>query len=297
MKNFSAAFSAHLAAGVTTLCWCWKLTRCDGVVLGFTDHDEDIVCNGVTYLAATGLSAGEAQTEAGYAVTGMAIAGAFSSDALSEADLIAGVYDGAAVEMYRVNWADPTVYGLVRKGWLGEVHQGRTAFSAEMRGLMQALNQNIGRSFCYLCDATVGDTRCGIDLTATPYQGSGTITAVTDNRRFSVSGLADFSTGWFGGGKLVWTSGACKGLSGEVKRHGTGAATVTLELWQAASASVAVGDAFTVTAGCDKKFSTCKTKFANAANHRGFPYMIGNDAVVAYAYGATGLDGGSRYGN
>lgn len=297
MKTFSADFSAHLATGITTLCWCWKLTRLDGTVLGFTDHDGDIVCNGVTYLAATGLTAGEAQSEAGYAVTGMAIAGAFSSDALCEADLIAGLYDGAGVEIYRVNWSDPTAYGLVRKGWLGEVSQGRTVFTAEIRGLMQALNQSIGRSFCYLCDATVGDTRCGVDLTGTTYHASATITAVTDNRRFCVSGLEAFTTGWFGGGKLLWTSGACNGLSGEVKHHGVGAATVTLELWQAASASVAVGDMFTVTAGCDKKFSTCKTKFANAVNHRGFPYMIGNDAVVAYAYGATGLDGGSRYGN
>jgi uncharacterized phage protein (TIGR02218 family) len=60
---------------------------------------------------------------------------------------------------------------------------------------------------------------------------------------------------------------------------------------------VAVGDAFTVSAGCDKQFSTCRTKFDNALNFRGFPYMPGNDAVVSYPTSGQPLDGGSRYGN
>ena len=38
----------------------------------------------------------------------------------------------------------------------------------------------------------------------------------------------------------------------------------------------AVGDTFIVTAGCDKRFETCKTRFSNASNFRGFPAMPGN---------------------
>jgi uncharacterized phage protein (TIGR02218 family) len=53
-----------------------------------------------------------------------------------------------------------------------------------------------------------------------------------------------------------------------------------------------------VTAGCDKSFATCKAKFSNPTNFRGYPYMPGNDAVIAYPNSADGtLNGGSRYGN
>jgi len=61
--------------------------------------------------------------------------------------------------------------------------------------------------------------------------------------------------------------------------------------------TIAVGDGFTVTPGCDRSFATCKAKFANAVNFRGHPYMIGDDAALAAAASSTPLDGGSRYGN
>ena len=120
---------------------------------------------------------------------------------------------------------------------------------------------------------------------------------VTDARRFTVSGLGAFADGWFAGGKLVWTAGANAGRAMEIKRHGVVGMAVSLELWQAMSEAVAPGDAFAATAGCDKQFSTCKAKFDNAVNFRGFPYMPGNDAVLSYPVTSQVLDGGSRYGN
>ena len=35
MKELDPAFAAHIADGTTTLAWCWKITRRDGVVMGF----------------------------------------------------------------------------------------------------------------------------------------------------------------------------------------------------------------------------------------------------------------------
>ena len=63
------------------------------------------------------------------------------------------------------------------------------------------------------------------------------------------------------------------------------------------SEDVAIADAFSITAGCDKQFPTCKAKFANTANFRGFPYMPGNDAVISVATQNQTLNGQSRYGN
>jgi uncharacterized phage protein (TIGR02218 family) len=293
MKSLSPSLQSHLSSGVTTLCWCWKLTRRDGIAQGFTDHDLPLTFDGLPYAAVSGFTASEVQSSLGLAIDNLTVLGALSADTLNEADLAAGLYDDASIELWRVNWAAPEQRVLMRKGNLGEVKRGRTAFQAEMRGLAHRLNQPVGRAYGYSCDADLGDVRCGKDIASPDFTASGTVATVTDNRRFTVTGLGAYASGWFSGGKLTFTGGANEGRAMEVKRHGTAA----IELWQSMSETVAPGDAFTLTAGCDKQFTTCKTKFANGINFRGYPYMPGNDAVLATPATTQALDGGSRYGN
>ena len=110
---------------------------------------------------------------------------------------------------------------------------------------------------------------------------------------FVASGLGGFTAGWFERGKLVFTSGANEGAAMEVKAHALAPEGARLELWRRMARPVAEGDTFTVTAGCDKQFATCRAKFANGINFRGFPHMPGNDFVVARA-GQGPNDGGRR---
>jgi uncharacterized phage protein (TIGR02218 family) len=297
VKTLPSGMQAHLDTGATTLCWCWKIERGDGAAQGFTDHDVPVAFDGLIYEAASGFTASEVQSTLGLAVDNLTVMGALATDTLNEHDLAAGLYDNAGVEIWRVNWALPDQRVLMRKGNLGQVTRGRCAFQAEMRGLAHILNQSVGHAYGYGCDADLGDVRCTIDLTDPLFMGSGAVATVTDARRFTVSGLDGFADTWFSGGKLTWTGGANAGRAMEVKRHGLTATQVSIELWQAMSEAVAVGDAFTVTAGCDKQFSTCKAKFANAVNFRGFPYMPGNDAITSYPTSSQVMDGGSRYGN
>jgi len=297
VKSISPALQSHLNSGTTTLCWCWKIVRGDATTLGFTDHDVAVVFDGVTYEAVSGFTASEVQSTLGLAVDNLTVLGALSSGAIGEADLAAGLYDNASIEIWRVNWAAPDQRVLMRKGNLGEVKRGRTAFQAEVRGLAHRLNQPVGRAYGYSCDADLGDARCTIDLSNPLYSGVGSVATITDQRRFTASGLDDFADQWFAGGKLSWTSGANAGRAIEVKRHGVVGTRVSLELWQRMSEAIAIGDSFIVSAGCDKQFGTCKAKFANTLNFRGFPYMPGNDAVTSYPAQSQLLDGGSRYGN
>ncbi len=297
MKTLPPGLQDHLSSGTTTLCWCWKVARGDGLVQGFTDHDAPVVFDGVTYEAASGFTASEVQSTLGLAVDNLTVAGALSSASLNEHDLAAGLYDDADIEIWRVNWGTPDQRVLMRKGNLGQVSRGKTAFQAEVRGLAHKLNQSVGRAYGYSCDADLGDARCTVVLAGPTFKGTGTVASVIDARRFSVTGLDAYADGWFSGGKLVFSTGANAARGMEVKRHGVAATSVSIELWQAMSETVAVGDALAVTAGCDKQFSTCKAKFDNALNFRGFPYMPGNDAVVSYPTSSQPLDGGSRYGN
>jgi uncharacterized phage protein (TIGR02218 family) len=297
MKTLGSGFAAHVAQTVTTLAWCWKLTRNDGAVQGFTDHDRNLVMGGVTYLATSGFTASQIQSQLDFSVDNLEVTSALSSDTLNEDDLAAGLYDGALVEIWRVNWADTTQAVLMRKGSLGEVKRGKAAFQAGINGLLQVLNQAQGHVFGFACDADLGDARCTIDLTNPLFNGSGAVAVAIDGRRFTATGLGAFADAFFSGGKITWTSGANAGLSMEVKRHAVVSTTVSIELWQAMSETVDVSDTFAVTAGCDKTFATCKAKFANVGNFRGFPYMIGNDGITSYPNSSQNLSGSSRYGN
>jgi len=293
MKSLSPDLQSHLSSGTTTLCWCWKIVRRDGTLQGFTDHDVPVTFDALAYEAITGFVASEVQSTLGLAVDNLTVLGALSSATLNEHDLAAGLYDDASIEIWRVNWAVPAQRVLMRKGNLGEVKRGKTGFSAEVRGLAHRLNQPVGRVYAYSCDADLGDARCAKNISTPDFTATGTVSSVADARRFTVSSLAGFAGGWFSNGKLTFTSGANAGRAMEIKRH----AGTSIELWQAMSEAVAPGDAVTIAAGCDKQMATCRTKFANQINFRGFPYMPGNDAVLSYPTSAQPRDGGSRYGN
>ena len=278
MKTFPAALQAQLESESATLCLCWKLIRTDGQTLGFTDHDADIAFDGVTFKAASGMAASDAAESLGLAVDNAEIAGALSSADLTEADIAAGLYDDARLEVYLVDWTTPATRQLLHVGSIGRIKRGEVHFEAEFRGLSHYLAQVKGRVYARLCDAVLGDPRCKVDLNAAAYRATGQIDAISDERTFTINTVGGFAAGFFSGGVLTFTAGANAGFQAEVKRH----AGDTLILWRRPPAAPAVGDSVTVTAGCDKRFATCRDKFANAVNFRGFPHMPGNDLVTRY---------------
>jgi uncharacterized phage protein (TIGR02218 family) len=292
MRTLPPALAAHLATGATTLCRCWRLTRRDGTVRGFTDHDEDLVFDGTTFRAGTGFEGSELETRLGLAITGTEIHGALADASLNESDLAAGRYDDAKVELFLVNWTDAEQRLLLRVGHLGEVRREGAAFAAEVRGRSARLNEERGRIFAATCDADLGDTRCGVDLDDPAFRAEGSVLAVEGASLLRAAGLDAFEDNWFTRGKLAFSSGANAGIAAEVKEHRRDAGEVRLSLWQRPAEPMAAGDLFVVTAGCDKRFETCRSKFANAVNFRGFPHLPGNDFVVAYAVpGEPGHDG------
>lgn len=280
MKQLESGLAAHVASGETTLCWCWRLVRTDGVVQGFTDHDRDVTFDGTMFEAATGMNASEIRESVGLSVDNLEVTSAVTSDRLAEADLAAGIYDDAAVEIFRVNWAAPAQRVLMRKGNLGEVKRSGIVFAAEVRGLAHRLAEPKGRLFQYGCDAVLGDGRCGIDMNASTVRGTGTLVTVLSPRRFTASGLSSYADAWFTHGLLTFTSGAANGQAIEVKAHAKAGSVVTLEIWSRARLPLTPGQTFTITAGCDKSVKTCQAKFANVANFRGFPDMPGNDFLT-----------------
>lgn len=291
MKSLPPALQAHLDDGTTTLAWCWKITRADGVILGFTDHDKVLSFSGTDYEPESGLSASEIRTASDLSVDSQDAEGALTSKRITETDILDGRWDNALVEVWRVNWQAPTQRVLMRRGSIGELRRGRVAFVAEVRSMAHVLGQTMGRVYQGTCDAALGDGRCGVDLNDPAYAGTGAVVDPIRDRAFTASGIGGFTGGWFSFGTLEWTSGQNSGRAAEVMLHEIASDIVTITLLEAPVRAVETGHAFTIRAGCDKRAETCAAKFANMLNFRGFPHIPGQDTVIRYATADGGHEG------
>lgn len=289
-----SALLEHLQTKVTHVCRCWAVTRRDGRVFGFTDHDRALTFDGITFRADSGMTARALEQVMGLAVDNSEAVGALSDIAVTEEDIVAGRFDGAAVRAWLVCWDDVEVRELQFAGSLGELKRMDGAFHAELRGLSEALNQPSGQIYQQDCRAILGDAACKVDLEQAAYRVEVAISGVEKNRVFRFGPLPEFEPRWFEKGRLDVTSGAGEGLSALIKNDRIAGGARVVELWEELRAEIAVGDTVLLEAGCDKRKATCQNKFANLLNFRGFPHIPGEDWLMSYPTKDGQNDGGSR---
>ncbi len=291
MRSIPAPLAAHLGQGETTTAKCWRVIRSDGVTRGFTDHDRALDVGGTTCAPTFGLDGGEMPARLGQQVETGEVLGVLDSAAISEDDILLGRYDGAQVETWLVNWAEPDQCLKLRVDTIGEIVREDGVFRAELRSPQQALNVTRGRVYQGLCDAVVGDGRCGVDLDLAAHMGTATVTEVLDAFQIRVSGLAGFEEGWFGFGVGTWTDGRCEGLRDPVLTHRREPEGDVLGFAARVGDWIAVGDQLSVTVGCDRRFATCRARFGNEVNFRGFPHIPGSDYVLRHPRSGDAMDG------
>lgn len=202
-----------------------------------------------------------------------------------------GRFDGASVETWRVNWRDTSQRLLVSRTTIGEIVREDGVFRAELRSGQHAVNQPQGRVYQALCDAELGDARCGVDLGDPAFRAEAVVLGVRDRFRVVVEGVTGFEAGWFAFGVAAWDGGRREGLRDRVVTHERLGGADVLGLGSAVGDWVEEGDALVLTAGCDRRFATCRERFANAVNFRGFPHIPGNDFVLRYPRPGAQMDG------
>lgn len=279
-KTIGNDLKTHLAGECTTIATCWRIERTDSQEFFFTDHDTDIVYDGDTYESASGMLPSQLSQNLGMAVDNLDLLAFLQASKVTEADILAGLYDYAAFDIFLINYED-TSMGIMYylKDWkLGEVTIQDNAFRVEARGKAQLLQQQIIDVYSPSCRNTYGDNHC----TLTRGHTTGTVTGVTDKRTFADSSRGE-SSDLFRFGELVWTSGDNDGYSMEVKYFDFD--TDTFLLFEQMPEDIQVGDTYTVYYGCDKSQSTCLTRFDNIENFRGEPYMPGPDRAYDVVHG------------
>jgi uncharacterized phage protein (TIGR02218 family) len=261
---------------LTTLAFCWRLERRDGVCLGFTSHDRDLAIGGLVYRSAPGMAPSAVELSDGFDPAGLSVAGALTSDALSAADLAAGRWDGAAVSLFLADWQDPAAEPVpLARGTLGDVSMTGNRFEAELKGPAALLDRPVVELTSPECRAQLGDKRCRVDMA-----GRTRLTRVTAAVAEDVVDVAaeEPAANAYGYGRLRWLGGANSGLDSAILASDGG----RLTLREPPPFAIAPGDLVEIREGCDKAFATCAGRFANAENFRGEPHLPGMDLLTRY---------------
>lgn len=265
-----------------TLARAWAVARADGLILGFTDHDMPLTFDGILFRPDSGLSAKAVVQGAGLSVDNTEAVGALSDSAITEQDLMAGRWDSADVRLWEVNWLSPEDRQLIFRGRLGEVSRSGGAFRAELRGLSEPLNRTQGRVYHPRCSAELGDGQCGFNLNAPGYTVEALVKTEQDGQRLVLTGITGFDQRWFERGQLLVLSGAAAGLRGMIKNDlAMPGGLREIELWTGLGLRPTADDKVRLTAGCDKRAETCRAKFLNYLNFRGFPHLPSEDWLIA----------------
>src|SRR5574340_658565 len=271
-RPISVALKAHYALGTTTLATCWQATLTNGTIVRATSHDRDIeypAGSGNIYQSVAAYTPSAVVHTADLSVDNLELEGFLASPSITEEDVLSGVWDYAAVEMFEVNYANLTMgRNLIRKGTLGEIRAGRSQFNVELRGLLQKLSKHIVQVTTKECTNALGDSKCQVNLAT--YTVTGAVTTATSQRQFTDAARAE-AADYFARGLLTWTSGPNNGLKMEVKRFSIGG---TFELLESMPFEVQIGDTYSVYAGCALRYTEdCIGKFNNGVNFGGFPHL------------------------
>lgn len=259
---------------LTTLALLWTLERRDGVTIGLTDHDRDLVIDGRVYRAAPGMTPAAIERGDGLDPAVTEASGALTHAAVTERDLLAGRWDGARITVAVADWSAGGAPSVLSGGTIGEIEIDDRGFTAQLRGPAAALERAVTEETSAECRAALGDRRCRVPLAGRRHlarvQEVSGMTLTLD----SVEPTPDA----YGGGRLRWMSGEGRGLEGAISQ--SAGAMLTLRMTPAFP--VAPGTLVEITEGCDKSVATCRARFANVANFRGEPYLPGIDLLTRY---------------
>jgi uncharacterized phage protein (TIGR02218 family) len=270
--------TAWLDGALTTLAFCWRLERRDGIALGFTSHDRDLVIGGLPYRAAPGMMPSAVEKSDGLDADAVDVTGALTSDAIRADDLRSGRWDGAALALFAVDWTAPEDDPVpITRGELGAIGTEGGQFTAELRGPTAMLERPVVEETSPECRAELGDRRCRIDLS-----GRQRIAAVVaiDDEMVTLDSAEPVAGGW-AWGTLRWIDGPNSGLRSAILA--SAGAVVTLR--EPPPFVVEPGTRAMIVEGCDKRLSTCAGRFGNAVNFRGEPHLPGNDLLTRYPGG------------
>lgn len=270
---------AWMEGPLTSMAYGWRLERTDGITLGFTSHDADVAHDGLLLRASPGMQPTTVVQSVGLDKDGLDVSGALTSDDIRADDLMAGRWDGAYLEIFLFDWANPAnSKRVLAAGELGAVSFTDDAFEAELIGVQAQLEKAVVPQTSPSCRAQFCDAACG--LNSARFRHMATISSSHENE-ISITAPLAIADGHLTYGTLRWLSGPNCGTTAKIAGHSGAVIHLYTPPFHAAKA----GDRIALIEGCDKIMATCAGRFGNGANFRGEPYLPGNDLLTRYPGG------------
>ena len=278
MKAIDSALLATYRSSGPTIAVCSTITRTDGTSFRWVGLDRDVVIGGQVYESAPGVELSSLVSTEGFGVDNAEIKVLDVGAEIRRSDLLAGVWDNAVLELAEIDWAAATpVKNVLKRGKLGVFKAQRGYFTAEFRDLRQAMQQAHETVLQATCRYRLGDSRCTKDISGSPFVASGTVDSIQSQLGITDAARTE-AADWWGEGIFRFTSGQNAGLSQKIKAFHDG----IFLFWAQFVFPIAVGDTYTVTAGCRLRFQEdCITKFANGINFGGEPNKPNPDTLTA----------------
>ncbi len=293
MRSLPHPLDAKWRAGVTSLARGWRLVRRDGVVVAATEHDRDLHVGGTLYKASLSVIESPVETELSLSPGHAALSGALSLAGVDADDIKLGLWDQARVEAYLIDWQEPNLSIPLWSGFVQTIVCHGSRFELNIQTLEPAMNQMVGRLYARTCDATLGDRRCGVDLTDPAYFTNATNLTVESDRTLALTLEQNLDLTALRAGMLRVTSGRTAGLVRPILQAEQMSGHVAIRLAQPMPLLPGPGDHVTLSLGCDKRFETCRNRFGNGLNFRGIPTLPG-EAITVTGPGPAGNSGGRR---
>lgn len=264
---------------VTALAVCWRLSRADGIVLGFTSHDRDLLVDGLLYRATPGMTPSAVVQTDSLDGDSMALEGVLDTASITGEDLSVGRWSGAVVELLVCDWSDLGAGFLcVSRGRIGELARpcfgGRGAYQVELSSGLEVSDDVLPLRLSPICRNDLGDRLCGADLHGLRLDWA--LAGGGGNRLQLAPGLADAER--FSGGKLRFIRGPLTGIDRTIVE----ASATELRLDMPVPEGGMLEARVRLTPGCDKRISTCGDRFGNVVSFGGEPHVPGTDALVRY---------------
>jgi uncharacterized phage protein (TIGR02218 family) len=279
MKSISPSLESHLDQEVTTIATCWLITRQDGVQFGFTDHDRDLVVDGITYQAESSYSRTAVTSGSDFSVDNLEVSGILDSEILNETEMRNGLFNRADVYIFVVNWMNLSQGHLkIRRGWFGEVTlQSNGTFTTEIRGLTQAISHNFIELFSPECRADFCDSRCKLNIV--DYEDSAVVETSPNRETILLEVGYTAPTQGLSFGTVEFVDGENAGRSIEI--IGYNSLTRQVDLFEPLPYAILPGTLVKVAPGCDKSLARCKD-YDNVINRQAEDYVPGNDELLQY---------------
>lgn len=291
------------------MCMCVKVTskaEFGSEVVAFTSNTRDMTLpghSGVTFKAspsATPTLVEQALDEP----TNMEITAIYNSDSFDQTEVLAGKWNFAEIEVFSTCWDNVNLGELLHfRGNLGEFKDYQTYFTAEARGLISRLSQDVDFVTQRSCralkltefhdvDLPAEDRICKHSATTVVINGNTYNVVYTGILAAQAAGVGseylvfnhqaspsagELPTGangdrLFVNGKIKGTSGANNGVSREIAYTDVIAMEFRIGLKRTFPFPVESGDTFTLKAGCNGTIEDC-IKWGNVINRRAEDYV------------------------